>query len=162
MKVFRQLGSCGSILVFGPLLWLAACWGSRALSQHAYDGQITPITRTHRVASGAIPAGGTPVKDRRVLAELEKYILVWSLQPGAHSDFPDASRFPFSLNLFKSKALFIRLKQKQAFLLSQHHVVRRQGDVWYLEPDPQAALGGRRFRVEAKGGRVLGAWEDPQ
>lgn len=162
MKVFRQLGSCGSLLVFGPLLWLGACWGSRAMSQHAYDAQITPITRTHRVPAGAVPGGGTPVRDRRVLAELEKYVRIWSLEPGACADFPDAARFPFSFNPFRPKALFVRLKQKQAFLLSQHHRILRQGEAWLIEPDPLAALGGRRFRVQAKGTGLRQAWEDPK
>ena len=122
----------------------------------------TPWTRQHRVETGAVKGGGMPVKDRRVIAELEKYVRVWSLEPGACTEFPDAARFPFSFNPFKPWALVVRLKQKQAFLLSQHHTVRRQSDAWYIAPDPLAALGGRRFRVEAAGGDVRRAWEDPQ
>jgi hypothetical protein len=162
VKVLRQLGTCGSLLVFGPLLWLGACWASRALSQHAYDAQITPWTRQHRVATAAIPGGGTPVTDRRVRAELGKYLKIWSLEPGACAAFPDAARFPFSLNPFQPKAQFMRLRQKQAFLLGRGHTVQRQGDAWYFAPPEGAALGGRRFRVEADGGALRAAWEDPR
>jgi hypothetical protein len=159
VKVFRQLGTWGSALVFGPLLWLLACVAARALAQHAFEANITPWTRNHRVKVGPIPTGGTPVTDRRVLTELAKYVQVWSLEVGASVAFPDAARVPFSLNPFHPSALMLRLRQKQAFLLMQKHEVVRDGGSWYLAPDPQAALGGRRFRLETHGTRIMKAYE---
>ncbi|HJV23539.1 MAG TPA: hypothetical protein VJ570_12625 [Holophagaceae bacterium] len=159
MRLFRQLGTWGSALVFGPLLWLLACVAARALAQHAFEANITPWTRAHRVKEGPIPEGGTPVTDRRVLTELSKYVQVWSLEVGACPAFPDAGRVPFSFNPFHPSALMLRLKQKQAFLLMQKHVVLRDGPSWYLAPDPEAALGGRRFRLETRGSDLLKAYE---
>ncbi len=159
MRLFRQLGTWGSALVMAPILWLLACVGARALAQHAYETNITPWTRTHRIPSGAIPPGGTPITDRRVLTELSKYVQVWSLEVGASAAFPDADRVPFAFNPFAPSALMLRLKQKQAFLMMQKHVVLRNGTTWYLAPDGQAALGGRRFRLEVRGHELLKAYE---
>ena len=159
MRLFRQLGTWGTALVFTPILWVLACVAARALAQHSYETNITPWTRNHRVKAGVIPPGGMPVTDRRVLTELSKYVQVWSLEVGACEAFPDAARVPFSLNPFHPSALMMRLKQKQAFILMQKHVVLREGSVWYLAPDPQAALGGRRFRLETAGSQLLKAYE---
>ncbi|HJW33848.1 MAG TPA: hypothetical protein VJ505_10825 [Holophagaceae bacterium] len=159
MRLLRQLGTWGSALVFTPILWILACIAARALAQHAFETNITPWTRNHRVKTGAIPAGGTPVTDRRVLTELSKYVQVWSLEVGACEAFPDGSRVPFSFNPFHPSALMLRLKQKQAFILMQKHVVLREGPIWYLAPDPQAALGGRRFRLETQGSHLMKAYE---
>ncbi len=164
MKIFRQLGSCGSIFVFTPILWTAACFLGRALAQSAYDHQITPATRAYRLTELAIASDGAPVQDRHVRAELQKYVRVWSLEPGACLDFPDAARWPWSWNPLAGSAGMLRLKQKQAFLATQHHEVyrQRQGpDSWryYFQPDREAALGGRRFSVEVQGGSVRKAWE---
>ncbi|HJV91078.1 MAG TPA: hypothetical protein VJ623_12295 [Holophagaceae bacterium] len=159
MRLFRQLGTWGSALVFGPLLWLLACVAARSLAQQSFDTNITPWTRAHRVKVGPIPGGGTPVTDRRVLTELSKYLQVWSLEVGACPAFPEATRVPFSFNPFHPSALMLRLKQKQAFLLMQKHVVFREGQTWYLAPDPEAALGGRRFRLETCGPELLRAYE---
>jgi hypothetical protein len=159
VRLFRQLGTWGTALVFAPILWILACVGARALAQHAYEANITPWTRRHRIASGPIPPGGSPVTDRRVLTELSKYVQVWSLEVGASPAFPDAARVPFSFNPFAPSALMLRLKQKQAFLLMQKHVVLRDGATWYLAPDGQAALGGRRFRLEVRGSELLKAFE---
>ncbi len=159
MRLFRQLGTWGSALVFTPILWILACVAARALAQHAYEANITPWTRQHRVKAGPIPAGGSPVTDGRVLTELSKYVRVWSLEVGACEAFPDARRVPFSFNPFHPSALMMRLKQKQAFLLMQKHVVLREGQAWYLAPDPQAALGGRRFRLETRGAELMKAYE---
>lgn len=153
MRPFRQLGTWGTALVTAPLFWLGACVAARALAQHSYDTTLTPWTKTRRVARGPIPPGGTPVKDPRVLTELGKYLEVWSLEPGACAAFPDPARVPFSLNPFRPSALMLRLRQKQAFLLMQKHLVLREGSSWYFAPDPQAALGGRRFRLETTGDR---------
>ena len=159
MRILRQLGTWGSALVFAPLLWLLACVGARALAQHAYETNITPWTRNHRIPTGPIPMGGAPITDRRVLTELSKYVQVWSLEVGASPAFPDATRVPFSFNPFAPSALMLRLKQKQAFLLMQKHFVLRDGTAWYLAPDGQAALGGRRFRLEVQGQDLLKAYE---
>lgn len=159
MRLFRQLGTWGSALVFTPILWLLACVAARALAQHAFEANITPWTRNHRVPSGAIPTGGVPVTDGRVLTELSKYVQVWSLEVGACEAFPEATRVPFSWNPFHPSALMLRLKQKQAFILMQKHFVRRDHQSWYLAPDPQAALGGRRFRLETRGAELLKAFE---
>jgi hypothetical protein len=159
LRVFRQLGTWGSAIVFGPLLWLLACVAARALAQHAFDTNITPWTRQHRIQVGPIPPGGKPVSDGRVLTELSKYVQVWALEVGACEAFPETTRVPFSFNPFHPSALMMRLKQKQAFLLMQKHVVRRDGTLWYLAPDPQAALGGRRFRLETRGADLIRAFE---
>lgn len=159
MRLFRQLGTWGSALAFAPLLWLLGCVGARALGQHAYETNITPWTRKHRIPSGPIPAGGAPITDRRVLTELSKYVQVWSLEVGACPAFPDPERVPFSFNPFAPSALMLRLKQKQAFLMMQKHTVLRDGSAWYLAPDSQAALGGRRFRLEVQGPTLLKAFE---
>src|SRR5262249_33430225 len=117
MRLVRQLGSCGTLAIFGPLLWLAACAGARALGQHSYDVNITPWTKGYRVAETgvALPMGAARVTDPRVRAELDKYAKIWGLEPGACAEFPNAVRLPFSLNPFKASALLLRLKQKQAF-----------------------------------------------
>jgi hypothetical protein len=166
VRVLRQLGTCGTVVVLGPLLWLLACAVARALGQHAYDVNITPWTRNHRVVEGvvAVPPGAAPIRDPRVRTELDKYAKVWALEPGACAEFPDAARFPFSFNPFKPSALMLRLKQKQAFLMTQHHAVRRQrepdGSMRYdLTPDPEAALGGRHFVLRMKGNDLLEAYE---
>lgn len=166
MRVLRQLGTCGTAVVLGPLLWLLACVVARSLGQHAYEVNITAWTRNHRVAEGAValPPGAPRISDPRVNTELDKYVKVWALEPGACAEFPDAARMPFSLNPFRPSALMLRLKQKQAFLMTQHHGVRRQtgpdGTALYdLRPDPEAALGSRHFVVRAKGDDVLEAYE---
>lgn len=153
IRVFRQLGTWGTAVVLAPLLWLGACVAARALAQHSYDTTLSTWAKTRRVPFGPIPSGGTEVRDPRVLTELGKYLEVWSLEPGACAAFPDGARVPFTLNPFRPSALMLRLKQKQAFLLSQHHTVLRDGTTWYVAPDAQAALGGRRFRLEVSGDR---------
>ena len=152
-RLFRQLGTWGTTLVVAPFLWLGACVAARALAQSSYDTTLSPWAKTRRVPEGPIPGGGLEVKDPRVLTELGKYLEVWSLEPGACAAFPDGARVPFTWNPFRPSALMLRLKQKQAFLLTQHHTVLRTGTTWYLAPDPQAALGGRRFRLEVAGDR---------
>lgn len=162
MRLFRQLGTCGSMALMGPLLWLAGCAFARGLAQKGYI-QIRPATRAYRVPDGAIPAGGEPTSDPLTLTELRKYIRVWELEPGACADFPDAERWPWSWNPFHASAVMLRLKQKQAFLGDHHGVLRQElgggRRLYYLAPDPLAALGGRRFRVEEMDGEVLRAWE---
>jgi hypothetical protein len=161
MKVFRQLGTWGSAALMAPLFWIGACFLSRSLAQHAYDTQITSNTRSFRVPIGEIPKGGTQVTDRRVLTELDKYVRVWNLEPGASSVFPDAKHWPWSWNPFQASALVLRLKQRQAFLLSQSHELRRNADgsEMLIAPDGQAALGGRTFRVELRNGDLIQAFE---
>jgi hypothetical protein len=167
MRLFRQLGSCGTALVLGPLLWAGLCVGFQALGQHAYASNITPWTRTFHVPDGpeldVNLSVARRVDDPRVKTELEKYLKVWSLEPGACAAFPNAERMPFSWNPFHASALMMRLKQKQAFLLMQHHVVRRRADGaltrYYLAPDPEAALGGRRFVLRAEGQELREAFE---
>lgn len=167
MNPFRQLGTCGTAVVLGPLLWAGLCFGFQRLGQHAYEANITRWTREFRVPDGPELASGIDpthrIQDPRVRTELDKYIKVWSLEPGACEAFPRADRMPFSWNPFHPSALMLRLKQKQAFLMMQHHVVRRrsEGDHmhYYLAPDPEAALGGRRFHLRVKGQDVLEAYE---
>jgi hypothetical protein len=164
MKIFRQLGSCGTEIVLLPLFCIAACFLGRTLAQSAYDHQITPQTRTYRLVEGAVQPGGTVVEDRLALAELQKYLRIWSLEPGACAEFPDASRFPWSWNPLHGSATMLRLKQKQSFLQSQHHGVHRQSlgrghSRYFIQPDKEAALGGRRFSLDVQGGTVQKAWE---
>lgn len=170
MSVVRQLGSCGMILAFAPLLWIGGCLVAVGLAQSAYAEQIVPNTRLHRLPDGPLvhniprPSVKTLVQDPRVLTELEKYVKVWALQPGACAEFPDADRVPFSWNPFHASALMLRLKQKQAFLMMQKHEVQRcevtSGRfIYHIAPDPQAALGGRRFRVETEGLAIQEAFE---
>lgn len=155
MRIFRQLGSCGTTVVLVPILWIAGCFLGRALAQSSYDRGITSVTRTFRLPELTVPPGGTLVEDRLALAELRKYVRVWSLEPGACAAFPDASRFPWSWNPLYGSATMMRLNQKQAFLLSQHHEVYRQHLEknhwrWFIHPDKEAALGGRRFCVDVQ------------
>ncbi len=164
MKIFRQLGSCGTAIVFLPLLWIAACFLGRALAQSGYDHQITAQTRGFRLADLAIQSDGPVVEDRLALTELKKYLRIWSLEPGACAEFPNASRFPWSWNPLHGSATMIRLKQKQSFLQSQHHEVYRQslgkGHVrYFIQPDKEAALGGRRFSLDVQGNSIQKAWE---
>ena len=166
MRIFRQLGTWGTAVVVAPVLWLLACALAQALAQHAFDSNIAPIAKTFRapegprVQSASFPATGRPVTDPMVLTELQKYLQIWSLEPGASLTFPEAQRFPWCWNPFRPSALILRLKQKQAFLLTQQHAVERRetgsGKArYYFKPDPQAALGGRQFLVEAEGTRLL-------
>ena len=166
MRVVRQLGTWGTGAVLAPLFWLLACALARGLAQNAYDSSIVPVTRGFRMQAGprvsqpSFPTAGNTLEDPRVRAELQKYLQVWSLEPGACAAFPDAARIPWCWNPFRPSALIMRLKQKQAFLLTQHHEVEAValpgGQMrLYLAPDPQAALGGRRFLAEAQGGRLL-------
>lgn len=165
MRLVRQLGTWGTAVVLAPILWLLSCALARGLAQHAYDTHIMAMTRTFRPSEGAqvqglSAAAGTVVRDPLVLTEVQKYLRVWSLEPGACAAFPEAARFPWCWNPFRASALIMRLKQKQAFLLTQRHEVQRTGSPWgrsfyFLAPDPQAALGGRRFLVEAQGDRAL-------
>lgn len=164
MKVFRQLGSCGTAIVFLPLLWIAACFLGRALAQNGYDHQITAQTRSFRLVEFAVPQGGTVVEDRLALAELQKYLRVWRLEPGACAEFPNSARFPWSWNPLRGSATMMRLKQKQSFLQSQHHEVHRQSlgkgrYRYFIQPDKEAALGGRRFGLEVLGDSIQKAWE---
>ena len=169
MRLFRQLGTWGTAVVLTPILWLASCALARELAQHAYDRTIAPATRVFRVLEppgfrGSDPLAGTPVKDPKTLTELQKYLQVWSLEPGSCRAFPDAARFPWCWNPFRPSAFLVRLRQKQAFLTTQRHEVRRAETAsgswrYFLAPDSQAALGGRHFLVEAEGTALLKAVE---
>ena len=164
MKIFRQLGSCGTAILFVPVLWIAACFLSRALAQSAYNNQITAQTRAFRLADIPVQPEGAVVEDRLALAELQKYVRIWSLEPGACAEFPEAARFPWSWNPLYGSATIMRLKQKQSFLQSQHHEVHRQAlgpghYRFFIQPDKEAALGGRRFSLDVQGGSLQKAWE---
>lgn len=159
------------ILAFAPLFWVGGCLVSVGLAQRAYDDGIVPNTRMYRVANGPRARVAPPrmpgLGDRHVLTELEKYVRVWSLEPGACAEFPDAARFPWSWNPFRASATMLRLKQKQSFLMREKHQVERFEAtpgrvVYYLAPDPGAALGGRAFLVETEGQDLLRAWELPR
>ena len=162
MRLFRQLGSCGTVVLVGPLLWLAACFAARGIAQSGYR-QIQPRTREFRVPAARIAPGGVPVGDPHTTTELGKYIQVWELEPGACAEFPERDRWPWSWNPLQASALMLRLKQKQAFLDTQRHLVMRSQEGrrrnYLISPDPLAALGGRSFRVEVEGGRMRKAWE---
>lgn len=165
MRLFRQLGTCGTAALLAPILWAGLCLGARTLGQHAYETNVTPWTRAHRVGTGPeldLPFQGRP-PDPRVRTELSKYLKVWSLEPGACAAFPNGARLPFSWNPLRASALMVRLKQKQAFLMTQRHRVLRRsegtGERWYLAPDAGAALGGRRFLLRARGEELLDAVE---
>ena len=162
--IFRQLGSCGTAIVFVPILWIAACFLGRALAQNGYDHQITAQTRSFRLTESAVQPDGAVVEDRLALAELQKYVRIWRLEPGACAEFPIASRFPWSWNPLHGSATMMRLKQKQSFLQSQHHNVRRQAVGkghfrFFIQPDKEAALGGRRFILDVQGDSIQKAWE---
>lgn len=164
MKIFRQLGSCGTEIVLLPLFWVAACFLGRLLAQSAYDRQITAQTRTFRVQESPVQCGGVAVEDRLALAELQKYLRIWRLEPGASAEFPEAPRFPWSWNPLNGSATMMRLKQKQSFLQSQHHEVRRQSTGnghfrYFIQPDKEAALGGRRFCLDVLGDSIQQARE---
>lgn len=168
MRLFRQLGTWGTTLLLAPIFWIIACIIGRALAQNAYDHQITASTRRFRLPELPVTAGssaeGLPVQDRHALIELKKYIRIWSLEPGACDEFPDASRFPWSWNPLNGSATIMRLKQKQAFLTSQHHHVFRQWIAdhqwrYVIQPDPEAALGGRRFYADVQDHSIQKAWE---
>lgn len=164
MRIFRQLGSCGTAVVVIPLLWILACFLGRALAQNAYDHEISAGTRAFRLPELSVSHQGRPVEDPLALAELRKYVRVWSLEPGACKEFPDATRFPWSWNPLFGSATIMRLNQKQAFLASQHHEVYRERIEknhwrWFIHPDRAAALGGRRFSVDVRGNNVAQAWE---
>ncbi|MBL0209798.1 MAG: hypothetical protein IPQ13_02625 [Holophagaceae bacterium] len=164
MKIFRQLGSCGTAIVFLPLAWIAACFLGRALAQSGYERQITGQSRAFRMPEAAVPGGGTVVEDPLALAELQKYLRIWNLEPGACPAFPDASRMPWSWNPLHGSATMMRLQQKQSFLQSQHHEVRRQSTGngqfrYFIQPDKEAALGGRRFSLDVRGDSIQQARE---
>lgn len=163
MRLFRQLGTWGTAAALAPLLWLLACASARSLAQHAYDTSLSTRTKAFRAQAGPRVKGGAEgriLADPMALTEVQKYVHVWALEPGACSAFPDAARFPWCWNPFRPSALLLRLKQKQAFLWTQRHEVERLdlgGDrtLYYLAPDPRAALGGRRFFAETDEGKVL-------
>lgn len=164
MKLFRQLGSCGTAAVFLPLLWVAACFLGRLLAQSAYEHRTTAQTRVFRVPDLPVQTEGAVVEDRLALAELRKYFRIWSLEPGACAEFPDAARVPWSWNPLHGTATMLRLEQKQSFLQSQHHEVHRQSlgnghFRYFIHPDKEAALGGRRFSLDVKGDSIQKAWE---
>ncbi len=163
MKLFRQLGTWGSALALAPLLWLGADFLAWAMAQSGYQ-RIAPITRAFRVPLGPVPSGGTPVTDPLTLTELKKYAAIWELEPGACARFPDRDAWPWRWNPLSSSGDLLRLRQKQAFLESQHHRVARQQQadgsrLYALTPDPGAALGGRSFRMRVKNGELIEAWE---
>lgn len=165
MRLFRQLGTWGTTVALAPVVWLLACTLAWALAQNAYDTGIVPVTRAFRAPNGPQVHApdllvGKAVSDPRVLTEIQKYLQIWSLEPGRTGMFADAARFPWCWNPFRPSAIIMRLKQKQAFLLTQHHAVQRLelggGKArYFLAPDSQAALGGRRFLVQAEGEKVL-------
>lgn len=167
MRLFRQLGTWGTAAALAPILWLLACVAARALAQHAYDHTISARTKAFRVPAGPRVQGGASgrtLADPMALAEVRKYVQIWALEPGACAAFPDVARFPWCWNPFRPSALVMRLKQKQAFLQTQHHELERLdlGDGrhrYFLAPDPGAALGGRRFFAETKAGKVLNVVE---
>ena len=163
MKATRQLGTWGTALVLAPLVWLGACFAAWAAAQAGFQ-KIAPSTRSFRVPQGPIPQGGVPVTDPLALTELKKYAAIWELEPGACPQFPTRNAWPWRWNPLSSSADLMRLRQKQSFLEAQHHqVFRQQGEdgsrIYYLTPDPKAALGGRRFRLEIRDGQLLKAWE---
>ncbi len=150
--------------LFGPLLWVGACAVARAMAQHVYDLQMVPALKAYRPPAAEVPVTGHPVEDPLTRVELEKYVRVWELEPGACPELPDAARWPWSWNPFHPSALLLRLRQKHEYLFRQRHLVLRQelggGRRRYLlAPDPGAALGGRRFAVEVRQGRLERAWE---
>ena len=163
MKATRQLGTWGTALLLAPILWLGADFLAWAMAQSGYQ-RIAPNVRAYRVPEGPIPVGGAPVTDPLTLTELRKYAAVWELEPGACARFPDRDAWPWRWNPLSSSGDLLRLRQKQSFLLTQHHLVVRQrqpdGTCLYgLRPDPGAVLGGRAFRLSVKGGELLQAWE---
>ncbi len=163
MKLFRQLGTWGSALALAPLVWILACFLAWGMAQSGYQ-RIVPLVRVYRVPLGPIPDGGTPVTDPLTLTELRKYAEVWELEPGACARFPERDAWPWRWNPLSSSADLLRLRQKQAFLQSQHHLVFRQVQsdgtrLYALTPAPGAALGGRHFRMRVKDGALLEAWE---
>ncbi len=163
MKATRQLGTCGTALVLAPLLWVGACFGAWAAAQSGYQ-KIMPPTRAYRVPPGPVPPGGMPVTDSLALTELRKYAAIWELEPGACARFPDRNAWPWHWNPLASSGDLLRLRQKQSFLETQHHLVFRQpvadgSRLYALTPDVGAALGGRHFRMAVKDGQLLQAWE---
>ena len=163
MRATRQLGTWGTALALAPLLWLGADFLAWGMAQSGYQ-RIPPAVRAYRVPEGPIPQGGTPVTDPWTLGELRKYAALWELEPGACRRFPERDAWPWRWNPLSSSGDLLRLRQKQAFLLTQHHrVCRQQGPggsrLYALTPDPGAALGGRAFRMEVKDGELLKAWE---
>ena len=163
MKATRQLGTWGTALLLAPLLWLGADFLAWAMAQSGYQ-RIPPNVRAYRVPEGAIPQGGAPVTDPLTLTELRKYAAVWELEPGACPRFPQRDAWPWRWNPLSSSGDLLRLRQKQSFLLTQHHLVVRQRQpdgsrLYGLRPDPGAALGGRAFRLSVKDGDLLQAWE---
>lgn len=163
MKATRQLGTWGTALVAAPLIWLGADFLAWAMAQSGYQ-RIPPMVRSYRVPEGPVPSGGAPVADPLTLTELGKYAAVWELEPGASSRFPDRDAWPWRWNPLSSSGDLLRLRQKQAFLLTQHHLLFRQQRpdgtrLYALTPDPGAALGGRSFRMVVKDSRLLQAWE---
>ena len=163
MKATRQLGTWGSALALAPLIWLGADFLAWGMAQSGYQ-RIPPAIRAYRVPEGAVPEGGSPVSDPLTLTELRKYAAVWELEPGACARFPDRDAWPWRWNPLSSSGDLLRLRQKQSFLLTQHHGVFRQqradgARLYALTPDPGAALGGRSFRMLVKDGELLKAWE---
>lgn len=165
MRATRQLGTWGTALLLAPLLWLGADFLAWAMAQAGYRG-IPPMVRAYRVPQGPVPDGGAPVTDPLALTELKKYAAVWELEPGACARFPERDAWPWRWNPLASSGDLLRLRQKQSFLLTQHHQVFRQQRpdgtrLYALAPDPAAALGGRRFRLVVKDGELIQAWELP-
>ena len=163
MRATRQLGTWGTALVAAPLLWLGADFLAWGMAQSGYQ-RIPAAVRAYRVPAGPVPAGGDPVSDPLTLTELRKYAAVWELEPGACARFPDRDAWPWRWSPFSSSGDLLRLRQKQAFLTAQHHLVLRQQQpdgtrLYSLQPDPGAALGGRAFRLRVKDGALLQAWE---
>lgn len=163
MKATRQLGTWGTALALAPLLWLGADFLAWGMAQSGYQ-RVPPSVRGYRVPAGPIPEGGAPVADPLTLTELKKYAAVWELEPGACVRFPERDAWPWRWNPLSSSGDLLRLRQKQAFLLTQRHLVVRQQRpdgvrLYLLVPDAGAALGGRRFRLLVKDGALREAWE---
>ncbi|HET8901033.1 MAG TPA: hypothetical protein VFM84_03755 [Holophagaceae bacterium] len=163
MRATRQLGTWGTALALAPLLWIGACFAAWGAAQSGYQ-RIEPAARSYRVPEGPVPQGGVPVTDPLALTELKKYAAIWELEPGACARFPDRNAWPWRWNPLSSSGDLLRLRQKQSFLQTQHHLVFRQQQpdgsrLYALRPDPGAALGGRSFRLQVKNGELVQAWE---
>ena len=163
MNATRQLGTWGTALLLAPIIWIGACFAAWAAAQSGYQ-KIAPATRSYRVPQGPVLPGGTLVTDPLALTELKKYVAIWELEPGACARFPDRDAWPWRWNPLSSSGDLLRLRQKQSFLMAQHHRVFRQQRedgtrLYALTPDPAAALGGRHFRMLVRHGDLIQAWE---
>jgi len=163
MRIVRQLGVFGSFLVFGPLLWIGACFAARALAQDTYDRNVPQTVRAYRVPACTVPEGGHVVTRGSEWTELTRYASIFELEPGGSPDWPDAKTFPWRWSPFSPSADLLRFREKSEYVFGGKVQICRQVEddlhIYDLKPGSGVALAGRRFRLEVRNGKLIHATE---